>query len=162
MARHGDRPLGIALAGLGALAAAAALSIGGWDGAEWGARTVPLLASATIALSGAAIAFRPAPFGTAGAAEPDPRGAGERRESRAFVLLGLAVLYLLAIERVGFLVATAFAAPAAFALFGVRRPLSLVIAALLLPLALHLAFFRLLGVFPPLGAWFDLLDHVPL
>ncbi|MGR3539817.1 MAG: tripartite tricarboxylate transporter TctB family protein [Hasllibacter sp.] len=144
-----ERPLGLALIGAGLLAGGAALTIGGPG--EWGPRVVPLLAAATLALSGAAVA-----------ASARPPRAGADGTGRAVLLLGLAVLYVPAIDRVGYLVATALAAPAAFALFGVRGPARLALAATLVPLALHLAFFRLLGVFPPLGAWFDLLDRIPL
>ena len=180
--------LGLALAALGLGAAVAALSIGGWGADAWGPRTVPLLAALALLLSGLAVArVRPAPPSPSPsptAARPPravvgeppaadgPDGAagtmtGERGNERGnergvALLLGLAVLYVLGIDRVGYLVATALAAPAAFALFGVRRPLPLLAAAVVVPLALYLAFFRVLGVFPPLGAWFDLTDHLPL
>ena len=154
------RPLGLALAALGVGACVAALSIGGWGADAWGPRTVPLLAALTLVAAGTAIAFpsAAAPPGAAEGKAPshDPGGV------RVAMLLGLAVLYVLAIDRVGYLVATTLAAPTAFALFGVRRPAVLVAAALLVPLALHLVFFRVLGVFPPLGRWFDLVDHLPL
>ena len=148
-----DRPLGLALILLGALAGGAALLIGD----QWGPRTVPLLAAGTMAAAGLAL-LRAAPAGPARADAPfDDAPVGP-----VALLLALAVLYVLGIDRVGYLVATALAAPAAFALFGMRRPLPLAVAALAAPLLLHLAFFRVLGVFPPLGAWFDLLDWVPL
>ncbi|MBM2576283.1 tripartite tricarboxylate transporter TctB family protein [Jannaschia sp. Os4] len=151
MGEDANRPVGLALVAAGVAGGLAALSIGGWTGGEWGPRTVPLLAAATLALAGVAIAASPA-------ARP-PRAAGE---ARVVLLLALAVLYVLGIDRIGYLLATGLAAPAAFALFGVRKPLRLVATAVAVPLALHLAFFRLLGVFPPLGSWFDLLDWVPL
>ena len=166
-----DRPLGLVLVALGALAGASALLIGPWgsaSGGAWGPRTVPLLAAATLALSGVAIArAHPSPS----AAHPPravegnpvvPEGDGATAERGVAMLLGLAVLYVLLIDRIGYLLATALAAPAAFWLFGVRRPLRLLVAALAVPLALHVVFFRMLGVFPPLGAWFDPLDHLPL
>ena len=149
-----DRTLGLALTSLGALAGAAALAIG--DG--WGPRTVPLLAAATMAAAGVALMRAPAaPAPARTPADPDaPPG------RPVAWLMALAVLYVLGIDRVGYLAATALAAPATFALFGMRRPLPLLAAATVVPLALHLVFFRVLGVFPPLGAWFDLLDWVPL
>ena len=155
------RPLGLALATLGVGTCVAALSIGGWGTNAWGPRTVPLLASLTLIAGGAAIAFSPS------AAAPPSTVEGETSSDdpgglRVAMLLGLAVLYVLGIDRIGYLVATALAAPLAFWLFGARRTLTLVLAATLLPLVLHLAFFRLLGVFPPLGSWFDLLDYLPL
>ena len=158
-----DRPVGLAIAAVGLATGTAALSIGGWGGGAWGPRTVPLLASLTMIAAGSAIAFsarRARPSGVAGA---DPRpNASSSGDLRVAWYLGLAVVYVLAIDRVGYLLATALATPPAFSLFGVRRPLALVLSALIVPLALHLAFFRVLGVFPPLGRWFDLLDHLPL
>lgn len=162
-----DRPLGLVLLALGALAGASALLIGEWGGA-WGPRTVPLLAAATLALSGVAIArHHPSPSAVhpprAVEGEPGPPASDDPASERGVaLLLGLAILYVLAIDRVGYLIATALTVPATFWLFGVRRPLSLLVAGVAVPLALHLVFFRILGVFPPLGAWFDLLDHLPL
>ena len=146
-----DRPLGCALAALGALAGAASLFIGGWDGG-WGPKTVPLMAAATLAIAGLAIQRAPA------SAPPSERDGA----ARPGWLLGLAILYVPTIDALGYLVATALAAPAAAALFGARRPAVLIAVAIAAPLALHLFFFRILGVFPPMGAWFDLLDHLPL
>ena len=78
-----------------------------------------------------------------------------------WALLALAVLYVLLMGRAGYLVSTALTAPAAFALFGLRRPAALLAAALLCPTVLHVAFFVFLGVFPPRGAWFDTLGWLP-
>lgn len=147
------RPLGLALIAVGGAAGVAAFAIGGGDGA-WGPRIVPLLAAVTIAAAGLAL-VRPAPPTGAGEGAGDPT-------APVILLLGVAILYVIAIDCVGYLVATALAAPAAFALFGMRRPLLLLSAAIAVPLVLHAVFFRLLGVFPPLGRWFDLLDHLPL
>ena len=164
-ARRSSRGLGLSLVALGFAAGAAALTIGGWGEGAWGPRTVPLLAAATLALAGVAVALAPStvepPRAVEGVVAPSssPKDEGE---ARVALLLGLAVLYVLAIDRVGYIAATALASPVVFRLFGARRPLTLVLAAIVLPLALHVAFFRLLGVFPPLGSWFDLLDHVPL
>ena len=161
---------GYVMVAVGLAAGGAALGIGGWDAHEWGPRTVPLLAAATLVASGVAIAGASARHGTT--APPPVAVEGEvpdgtspdvpTHDTAVLWLLGIAVLYVLAIDRIGYLLATGLAAPVAFWLFGARRPLTLVFAATLVPLALHVAFFRLLGVFPPLGTWFDLLDHVPL
>ena len=43
-------------------------------------------------------------------------------------------------------------------LFGMRSPLWLLVTAIICPAIYHLIFFVLLGVFPPFGEWFDLLD----
>ena len=172
MTASSPRPLGLALVGLGLAAGGAALSIGGWGEGAWGPRTLPLLAALALLLSGAAVALSPPSASSALAVERDsvagtgsaPREVDDAAsgEWRVGALLALAALYVLAIDRVGYLAATAFAAPAAFRLFGVRRPLALLLAATLVPLLLHLAFFRVLGVFPPLGRWFDLLDVIVL
>ena len=146
-----DRILGYALATLGVLAGVASLLIGGPNG-DWGPRTMPLLAAVTLAVAGLAILRAPT---AAGATEWD--GA-----AKAGLLLALAALYVPIVDRLGYLAATALAAPAAAALFGARRPWILIAVAIAAPVALHLLFFRILGVFPPMGAWFDLLDHVPL
>ena len=168
--------LGIALVALGLAAGAAALGIGGWGEGAWGPRTVPLLAATTLAAAGVAVATASTRRGSTRhgtTAHPPAAVEGEAPDgaspdspsaapAAALRLLGLAVLYVLAIDRVGYLLATALAAPAAFWLFGARRPVTLLLVATVLPLALHVAFFRLLGVFPPFGQWFDLLDVVPL
>lgn len=175
MSRLAARPLGLAIALVGLASAVAVLSIGGWDSGAWGPRTVPLLASLLLVLCGAADALLSprspsAGEGTVRVNKGDPPGTahdGSRDGSlagdwRVAALLGLAVLYVLAIDRIGYLAATALVSPCGFALFGVRRPLALLAATLIVPLALHVAFFRLLGVFPPFGRWFDVLDVVPL
>ena len=152
-----ERAVGLSLAAIGAAAGVAALGIGsGWGTGSWGPRAVPLLAAGALVAAGLADALR-------GRSAAD-RALADLSESRhaPLALLALAVLYALLLNRIGFLLATTLAAPAAFRLFGVRGPLRLLAAAILLPLALHLLFFRLLGVFPPLGSWFDLLDHLPL
>lgn len=81
-----------------------------------------------------------------------------RAEMRAASLLLLGAAWTVALGLVGFLVATLIAAPLAFALFGQRRASPLALFALLVPVALHLFFFHVLGVFPPYGRLFDLAD----
>ena len=58
------------------------------------------------------------------------------------------------------MIATAVAAPLALWIFGVRSVVGLSAAAALCPAVYHMVFFELLGVFPPLGRWFDLLDVI--
>lgn len=158
------RVVGLSLAALGLVAGVAALGIGeGRDAASWGPRTVPLLAAAALVAAGLADA---ASGGRAAPARGDADGERSRTAPDgdprlAWALLGVAALYALLMARTGYLVSTAAAAPAAFFLFGARRPATLVAAALLCPLALHLVFFELLGAFPPRGAWFDALDWLP-
>jgi len=75
-------------------------------------------------------------------------------------LLVLALVYSWAIGLVGYLVSTAIVAPLALVLFGIRDWRGLLAAAVLCPLIYHLIFFVGLGVFPPYGRWFDLLDVI--
>ena len=151
------RTVGLGLAAVGAAAGIAALGIGsGWGAGSWGPRAVPLLAAGALVLAGLAESRAAGPAPTAGPAQVS----GDERS--AWALLAIAVLYVLLLGRMGFLVSTMIAAPAVFWLFGGRGPTRLLAAAILLPLALHAVFFRFLGVFPPRGSWFDLLDLLPL
>jgi len=134
-----------ASAAWGALALPAALPGETWAG------LVPLLAAIALALVGAMIAFAPEP----GAADDSARGPGIRN---AALMLVLALAYHQATGWVGYLLATAGAAPLIFALFGIRRIGALAAAAALCPLALYLVFFKGLNIFLQRGAWFDLLD----
>lgn len=76
------------------------------------------------------------------------------------MLLGLVVLYIWLISKLGYLVSTGLVTPATLWLFGIRRPAGLAFAALAAPVIFHLIFFKALGVFPPYGKWFDLLDLI--
>ena len=79
---------------------------------------------------------------------------------RMLLLTGVAVAYLFGVTWFGYLVATAICAPVVLALFGVRTPLALGLAAVLCPALYHLVFFAGLGVYPPYGEVFDLLDVI--
>lgn len=147
-----DRALGAGVAALGAAAVVGAMWIGAGPEA-WGPRTVPMLGGAVMVVTGLAIMREPAATATAA-------GYGAWWPPLALLLLGGA--YVLAMQRIGFLAATGLVAPLAFALFGVRSWAALLLAAMICPVALFLFFFRLLGVFPPYGAWFDLADRLPV
>ncbi len=154
--RLGGSAVGLALAAVGGAAGVAALGIGtGWAAGSWGPRAVPLLAAGTLMMAGVADArsARGVP-----AAAPDDGG----RPWQVPLLLALAIGYVLLIDRTGYLFATALAAPLAFMLFGLRSPFKLLAVALVVPLLLHMVFFRLLAVFPPFGSWFDLTDILPV
>lgn len=140
---------GLVLAGLAAGASALLIPLG--PGGDWGARLFPLMAAGALTLSGLAAA---AGGGEAG---------GERGAPVVPVLLlaVLAVSYVWLMGRVGYLISTAAAVPPVLWLFGIRRPLPIIAGAIALPLALHFAFFRALGVFPPIARWVDLLDLLP-
>ncbi|WP_298922204.1 tripartite tricarboxylate transporter TctB family protein [uncultured Roseobacter sp.] len=73
-------------------------------------------------------------------------------------LLAIAIGYVWLVSKLGYLIATGLIAPLAMLLFGIRNPPGLMAAAILCPAIYHLIFFELLGVFPPFGEWFDLLD----
>lgn len=90
-------------------------------------------------------------------------GAVKQDPSSALPLSGLfvvSIVYALSINYVGYLLATAFIAPIAFYLFGIRSKLGLMLTFFLCPVVFHLIFFFGLGVFPPYGQWFDLLDVI--
>lgn len=72
--------------------------------------------------------------------------------------LALSLLYVWIISKLGYLISTALVAPSILMLFGIRNPVGLVIAAIVCPAVYHAIFFMGLGVYPPYGEWFDLLD----
>ena len=80
---------------------------------------------------------------------------------QVLLMVVLSLLYVWMIARFGYLLSTSAAAVAALMVFGIRKPLGLVVAAILCPIVYHVIFFELLGVFPPFGLWFDLLDWLP-
>ncbi|MEM7709609.1 MAG: tripartite tricarboxylate transporter TctB family protein [Pseudomonadota bacterium] len=144
--------LGGAIALLGGAAILSAMTIGSGP-AAWGPRMVPILAGLVMVATGLAVAFERF-------AVPDQADATPGREIRALWLILLAGGYALAIGWIGFLAATFVATPALLVLFGVTAPRKLIVAALLCPVALHIFFFELLGIFPPRAAWFDLADLI--
>ena len=86
----------------------------------------------------------------------------EKTDSRLLMqiaaALALSLFYVWIISKLGYLISTALVAPAILLLFGIRSPLGLLIAAIVCPAVYHAIFFMGLGVFPPYGEWFDLLD----
>ncbi|WP_282609119.1 tripartite tricarboxylate transporter TctB family protein [Pelagibius sp. Alg239-R121] len=72
----------------------------------------------------------------------------------------LAVIYQQSLQWFGYLLPTALVAPVALYAFGVRSWIGLALSAVLCPLIFHIVFFELLGVFPPFGEVFDLLDAI--
>ncbi|MFQ6550746.1 tripartite tricarboxylate transporter TctB family protein [Aestuariibius insulae] len=119
---------------------------------RWGARMFPLGASIVLICLGAVEVISSSPKASQTKAEL------KRNGPAILALLGLSLLYIWAMARFGYLASTFVAAPVALWIFGVRHPLGLLLAAFLCPGMYHLIFFELLGVFPPLGDWFDLLD----
>ena len=104
--------------------------------------------------AGAGAATRQAAESSAPAAEPSSA------TLQVIALFLLALIYQQSLQWFGYLLPTAFVAPVALYAFGVRNWIGLALAVVLCPLAFHIIFFELLGVFPPFGEVFDLLDAV--
>lgn len=75
-------------------------------------------------------------------------------------LFAIALLYQQSIRWFGYVLPTAIAAPVVLYIFGVRSWIGLAISVVVCPLIYHIIFFELLGVFPPYGEVFDLLDAI--
>lgn len=75
-------------------------------------------------------------------------------------LFALALLYQQSIRWFGYVLPTAIAAPIVLYVFGVRSWVGLGASVVLCPLIYHIIFFEILGVFPPFGEVFDLLDAI--
>lgn len=138
----------------GAITTALSVNTGtvAWGGES--ARLFPLVISAGLMVMGALLTLAglrratmtPLDFGV------------EAKGVLALAILG--AFYVFAIGKLGYLVATGMAAPVALFLFGVRSRFGLALSVLLCPLIYHLIFFVGLGVYPPYGDWFDLLDII--
>ena len=127
-------------------------------------RVFPMAGALLIAMLGAVLAGL-----SIARAGPEPEGwmaaeGGTRDHARdawhIAGLLALSAVYVMGINYFGYLISTAAAAPIALHLFGVRSVPGLAAAAVLCPAIYHLVFFVGLGVFPPYGLWFDLLDVI--
>lgn len=152
-----DRWIGMGLAVLGLAAIGASMSIPIDSDGSWGARIFPLFAAVALIIIGVIEALKTRPV----------RIQAEQAESflkvqipQILTLLLLALVYFWLIGKFGYLISTGIAAVLALMLFGVRNPIGLAAAAVLCPLVYHLLFFVLLGVYPPFGEWFDLLDII--
>ena len=75
-------------------------------------------------------------------------------------LFAIALLYQQSIRWLGYVLPTAIAAPVVLYIFGVRSWIGLAVSVVVCPLIYHIIFFELLGVFPPFGEVFDLLDAI--
>ncbi|WP_232204298.1 tripartite tricarboxylate transporter TctB family protein [Roseobacter sp. CCS2] len=118
---------------------------------RWGARIFPLAGSLSLVALGVAEWW-----GARG--RPASPALNRAHLPAIAALLALAIAYVWVMAQFGYLISTAIAAPIALWIFGVRNVIGLCAAAVLCPAIYHLVFFELLGVFPPLGRWFDLLD----
>ncbi len=145
-----SRAVGLALILIGMSAIVTSMGISLDQYGRWGARYFPLGGSVALLLLGIAELW---------GKKPSP--AIERRHLPAIgALLVLSLVYVWSISAFGYLLGTALAAPLALYIFGVRNPIGLAAAATLCPAVYHSIFFVALGVFPPLGKWFDLLDVI--
>jgi len=136
---------------LGALAGYFSLQIPAEANGDTGARTFPFLAAGALLVLGALEARK-------GINAPGQQLAFPERAPAVLGTIAIGIFYVLLITKLGYLIATAVAAPLILMVFGLRNPLGLLAAAVLCPAVYHLIFFELLGVFPPYGEWFDLLD----
>ncbi|WP_371229903.1 tripartite tricarboxylate transporter TctB family protein [Roseovarius sp. 2305UL8-3] len=150
-----DVVIGSVILAIGLAALAASFQIEPDYSGQTGARAFPIMSAGALLLLGALQLFS--------ASRTDARPAPEKKKGGLrgpFLLLGLVGAYLWLIGKLGYLIATGLVVPVALAMFGVRNPVGLVIAAVVVPAIYHLIFFELLGVFPPYGQWFDLLDVI--
>lgn len=72
----------------------------------------------------------------------------------------IALVYQYSFRLFGYVLPTALVAPVVLALFGMRHSIGLLASVVLCPLVFYVIFFKLLGVFPPHGEIFDLLDWI--
>ena len=118
-----------------------------------GARVFPMISSGALILLGILGSL-------AGLKEVAPQKAKTSNKVlvQIAILLLLSLFYVWLISKLGYLISTALVAPMILMLFGIRNALGLTIAAIVCPIIYHAIFFIVLGVFPPYGEWFDLLD----
>ena len=141
----------IALLATGAVAVTATFWIPlDYDG-SMSARVFPLISAGVLILLGG-LMLRPV--------EADEEASQAGLPTGPLMLLALVILYLWLIGKLGYLISTGLVTPVALWLFGIRHPAGLAVGALTAPVIFHLIFFEALGVFPPYGAWFDLLDLI--
>lgn len=129
------------------------------EGETW-AGVLPMMAAVFLTLAGTSMAW----LGSRKAAEKSGHQIAfpslDHRSLNVLILIVLAVLYHQAIIRFGYELPTAAVGPLVLWLFGVRNKAGLLISILLYPVIFHLLFFKMLGVFPPLGTVFDLLEYL--
>ncbi|WP_164661381.1 tripartite tricarboxylate transporter TctB family protein [Tropicibacter sp. Alg240-R139] len=127
---------------------------GATPGDTW-AGIVPFSASlALLLLSGVMIL---------GASQQTATGEDKTDHAATFEFIGLfliALIYQQSFRWFGYLLPTAIVAPIVLYMFGVRSWIGLALSVVICPLVFHVIFFELLGVFPPFGEVFDLLDWI--
>ena len=139
------------LVGLGLLIATTGIKVNTENGVA--PRVFPMAGAVLIALLGSLKLVL---------SEPQTNIENEDKSSLGpiFALASLSIGYVLLITHFGYLVSTSVVAPVALFLFGIRSRTGLLAAIILCPLVYHVIFFVGLGVFPPYGLQFDLLDLI--
>ena len=151
-----DMVEGIVLAALSLFAIWGAWQVPAASAGDTWAGIVPFSASVTLlGLSGLLILS-----GAQSAAGPESATAGETGTLDILILFALALIYQQSFRWFGYVLPTAIVAPVVLYIFGVRNWIGLAASAVICPLIFHVVFFELLGVFPPYGEVFDLLDWV--
>ena len=143
----------IALALIGAGAMLASIDIPRDPDGGLGARVFPMMSSGALILLGTIGFLTGLKSGTARKEKTD-----SKLLARIAAVLALSLFYVWIIGKLGYLIGTALVAPSILMLFGIRNPLGLLTAAIVCPAVYHAIFFLGLGVYPPYGEWFDLLD----
>ncbi|SPJ27136.1 tripartite tricarboxylate transporter TctB family protein [Falsiruegeria mediterranea] len=98
-----------------------------------------------------------------GASQQTASGEDKTDHAATFEIISLfliALIYQQSFRWFGYLLPTAIVAPIVLYMFGVRSWVGLALSVVICPLVFHVIFFELLGVFPPFGEVFDLLDWI--
>lgn len=144
---------GLALTVLSVIALWGAWNVPGASPGDTWAGIVPFSAGlALLVLSGVMIV---------GASRQSSAGKVSSDDGAMLHIVGLfliALIYQHSFRWFGYLLPTALVAPVVLYLFGVRSWIGLAVSVVICPLVFHVIFFELLGVFPPYGEVFDLLD----
>ena len=150
-----NRAEGIVLAILALLAIWGAWQVPGASPGDTWAGIVPFSASlALLVLSGLMIASAARTQATG----PTDDGPSDSGTLDILALFAVALIYQQSFRWFGYILPTAIVAPVVMSLFGVRNWVGLAASVVVCPLVFHILFFVLLGVFPPYGEVFDLLD----
>ncbi len=125
------------------------------EGETW-AGVLPMGVAIALSVTGALMAWT----GYMTQTDGDQKAYLDRTMFGTLKLTLLAILYYVAILKFGYELPTAFVGFTALWSFGIRSKMGLMLSLLLYPFLFHLVFFKLLGVFPPYGEIFDLLDYL--
>lgn len=129
------------------------------EGETW-AGVLPMVAAVCLTLAGSLMVWFSLKYSAEKADSPISIPTLTHPSLKIILLVILALLYHQAIVRFGYEVSTAVIGPAVLWMFGVRNKTGLALSVILYPAIFHLLFFKLLGVFPPLGNTFDLLEYL--